>query len=395
MRKLDFFLKYSFILTSLILILPNLIREVPFAIVGLFSIIIYFKEKLYQKRDFLIFLYFLVCLISLIYTTDLIEGFKQIEGLLPVMYLSFAFLVFKRKQIINLNIIKKWLLIFNYSNLFFLIIYAIYLFLNFDEISYNNIRTALDEIPLIKIHPIYFSILGVITILLNLKFKDLVQNYFLFAFVGFIMINISGVRATFLSIPLLIILLIGLMRISVFYKLRIFLSVAFLIVLIGFLNKDLIKRFSEVFSKQTFERVNLDNSTSIRYAVWDCSLSQINETNMFFGKGIGDVRKALQNCYNEKYTELNKYYNTHNQYLFFYLTVGLLGLFSFLISIFEILKDSNKNKYLIIILSFFLYMFLFENVLERKYGILIFYFSMMFTFNLFELKAENNIDKKN
>lgn len=392
MISIKILLKYSLLLTSILLILPNSIREVPFAFLGLLSIIIYFKEKLYKIKDIYIFSFFLVCSISLIYTSNLKEGFSKIEGLLPVLYLSFSYLVFLRQNIISKQLVKKWIILFNTSNLVFIVIFFVYCYFKITDFSYNNLRTILDTIPLIKIHPIYFSFIGILTILINYRFQSLFKYYYLFIAVGFFEVYLSGVRATFLSFPLLLLLFVLLMKKSKLFKLKFLLITSIFLFSVSLLNKDLIKRFNEIKAPQTFERVNIHNSTSIRYAIWTCAYEQMKTSNKLFGEGIGDVRDMLSTCYKTNYPELEKYYNTHNHYFYIYLTVGLIGLSAFFISLLNIvfISKTKDKQFLYLALFFFLYTFLFENVLERKYGILLFYFTIMFTFNLF-LREEDKV----
>lgn len=387
-------LKYSLLSTSILLILPNSIREVPFAILGLLSIIIYFKEKLYKVKDLYIFSFFIVCIFSLTFTSNLREGFSKIEGLLPIVYLGFSYLVFLRDNVISRSLVKKWIVFFNSSNLVFIAIFFTYCFFNVNDFSYNNLRTILDTIPLINIHPIYFSIIGMLTILINYRFNFFFKYYYLFIIFGFFEIYLSGVRATFLSFPLLILLFVLLMKKSKLFKLKFLLIALTCILSLSLLNKDLIKRFNEIKSPQTFERVNIHNSTSIRFAIWTCAYKQMKTSNPFYGEGIGDVRDKLTSCYTNNYPELKKYYNTHNHYLYIYLTVGLIGLIAFFISILNIifLSKTKDKQFLYLALSFFLYTFFFENVLERKYGILLFYFTIMFIFNLFLIDEKNKLE---
>ena len=138
-----------------------------FALLGLFAIIYYFREKLYKKKDIIFFLYFLVLAFSLIYSNNLKYGFRYLEAQLPFFYLPFAYLVFSRRQIIDEQTIKKWISFFNLSNLLFLLSFVFYFLLQSQEVSYNNIRTSFDTMPLLGIHPIYLSIIAVLTIFSN------------------------------------------------------------------------------------------------------------------------------------------------------------------------------------------------------------------------------------
>jgi O-antigen ligase len=385
MNKTEKILKYALLSTSLFLILPNKIREVPFAILGFITIIIYLKSKIFKKRDLLLFSFFIINILSIIYTKDIKQGLSKIEGLLPFFYLSVAFLVFRKKYNIGYKIIEWWILVFNISNLIFLLIFLFFHFYTFHNFTYNDIRTSLDTMPLINIHPIYLSIIGVLGVFIFLKFKKGKIIDFLFLLNYIIFLYLSGVRATLIVLPLLTIIYVILLEKKGVFKFKLLLFALLSLSALYLFNTDFKRRFNEIKDPKSYLNVNIHNSTSIRYAIWDCSISQMKSSNLFFGEGIGDVKVLLLNCYDSKYPELNKYYNTHNQFFFIFLTTGILGLISFILTIIFVYRESmaSDNKFLILTLFFYFYMFNFENILERKYGILIFLFFIFFIFNLF------------
>jgi O-antigen ligase len=143
-------------------------------------------------------------------------------------------------------------------------------------------------------------------------------------------------------------------------------------------------RFTELFNKESFERVNLNNSTSIRYFILKCSVNLALESPLL-GYGLGDVQQELDTCYILNGVQLpTGKYNSHNQYLFIWLSNGLFGLVLFclyLIYIFSLAKK-NKDYFLLSVLLLFMVSFLFENVLSRQSGVVLF----SFLINLFILK---------
>ena len=87
--------------------------------------------------------------------------------------------------------------------------------------------------------------------------------------------------------------------------------------------------------------VNYTESTiplSYRTLVWECSSKIANgNTNKFFGIGFRETSNKLVNCYENEIKDLatkqnfiNKRFNTHNQYLDFYISSGLISLVLFL-----------------------------------------------------------------
>lgn len=379
-----YIIKKCFLLSALLLVLPNKVREIPLALLGLFSIILYFREKIFNKQDIFLFLYFFVLAFSLIYTKDIKYGFQYLESQLPFFYLPFTYLVFTRNFFLSSDFIIKWIKLFNLSNVLFSIFFISYFLFQSQSISYNNIRTALDTIPLLGIHPIYISIIAVLAIFTNLHTQNKHKALqFIFIFVNLFLLVISGVRATLLLFPIIILAFLLISNLRLIIKIYMVLLILILSYGVVIFNKDFTKRLSEILNPVTYNQVNLHNSTSIRASIWDCALIQAKHSNPLIGEGIGSTRGLLQKCYDSKYPELNKYYNTHNQYLSIYVSTGIIGLISIILFLYLISKSVSlqNKKYFIFTLIFYLYMFIFENVLERKYGLLFFLTFLLFVFN--------------
>jgi O-antigen ligase len=291
------------------------------------------------------------------------------------------------------NFLLKWTFLFNLSCFIFLIVFCCFFYFQGISINYNNIRTVLDKIPLIGIHPIYLSILSVLGILLSFYvFNENKKINTFFIIIQIILLILSGARSTFIAFMIVIFLLIFMSRLAKSSKYLIIISSVLFLSSLVVINSDFKKRFKEVILPASYSKVDINNSTSIRNAIWRCSLIEIEKSNIFIGNGIGDVPTKLQECYDCKYPELDKFYNSHNQYFSILLGMGVLGLLAFLSFIFYFIRLAliNKNKYLLVLMIFYLYMFVFENILERKYGILMFLFFIFFVFNLFQKNETND-----
>ncbi len=127
------------------------------------------------------------------------------------------------------------------------------------------------------------------------------------------------------------------------------------------------------------------NSTNVRLGSLYCSLEIIKE-NWILGVGIGDVQDYLDSCYQEKIgAEIYTWrtYNSHNQYLYFGIACGLIGLIVFLFQTLFFIKFSFQNQ-LWVGLYFFICMaviFMTENVLLRASGIM--YYALFSSLILF------------
>lgn len=133
------------------------------------------------------------------------------------------------------------------------------------------------------------------------------------------------------------------------------------------------------------------NSTNVRNGIYYCSYLVLKD-NFLYGVGIGDVQDELNICYNTEigakiYTWTN--YNSHNQYLYFFLCAGLLGGLVFLISFVYQMRISLKHGN-IIYTNFLLLVgliFLTENLLVRSDGVIFYaFFSSLLIFNVSENK---------
>lgn len=123
-----------------------------------------------------------------------------------------------------------------------------------------------------------------------------------------------------------------------------------------------------------------------RIVIWQCAKSIVDEKgfNYFIGTFSSEVvDNKLISCYNSKEVSNGPYwwigknnykYNTHNQFLWFFASYGLIGIILFL-SIFVIhIRNfyKFKNEYSLFFVLIFLFQCLFENVLSRQLGIYVF-----------------------
>ena len=397
MKKEFLALNYIFYFISFYVLLPNRIKEVPFALLGLVSIIIFIREKKIDLKLFsLVMLFFAINLLSLIYTKNISYGFHRIEGLLPFLYLGFAFSVFSKMELrIEKKVVYNWILLFNTCNFIFLIIVFNYFYFNSIPVSYNSIRKVFDEIPIINMHPIYLSITAVLGFLsCTYIFKEHIKKSIFLILINISLLFLTGTRSAFLGFLIVLVLGLFIGKFASKFKWIIGVSGCLVVFMLFMFNSDFSKRFLEISASNTYSKVNLDNSTSIRVAVWDCSVQQIKKSNLIIGNGIGDIPSVLQQCYDDQFDGFDKYYNSHNQYFSILLGSGIVGLMSFLIFFILHLISAfkAKNNLLFLVIFFYLFMFNFENILERKYGILLMCFSMFFVFNIF-IKHEETVLK--
>lgn len=156
-------------------------------------------------------------------------------------------------------------------------------------------------------------------------------------------------------------------------------------------------------SRYIIQRIALEKGEP-RIVIWQCAKSIIDEKdfNYFVGTFSSEaVDKKLIACYNSEVVSNGPYwwigknnynYNTHNQFLWFFTSYGLIGLILFLsvflIHIFNFYK--SKNEYSLFFVIIFLFQCLFENVLSRQLGIYLFlWFCFLFINSSKNLKNES------
>jgi O-antigen ligase len=398
MKKELQFLNYIFYSIAFFILLPNRIKEIPFVVLSIFAVIMYRNEKRIDfKSIFAVLLFFFVNVLSLLYTHDMKYGLHRLEGILPFLYLGFSYGVFLKLDIrIEKKVVENWIFFFNGSIIAFLVIVFSFFQYKGITITYNSIRTVFDEIPLINMHPIYLSIVAVLGIMSCVfVYNDNKKKSSFFIFVNFILLFMTGAKAAFIGFFILLLFVLCFGKIPSKIKYIVLFISALLVYLLFIFNSDFKKRFYEMIIPVSYSKVNPNNSTSVRLAVWDCGFQEIKHYNIIIGNGIGDVPTILQQCYDAKYPELDKFYNTHNQYFSIILGTGLVGLISFLwfFMTFFIEAIKTKNYYLVILILFYLYMFNFENIIERKYGILLMLFFLFYGFNIFTKTAKYPVNR--
>ncbi len=132
------------------------------------------------------------------------------------------------------------------------------------------------------------------------------------------------------------------------------------------------------------------NATNVRLGCYYCSL-EIFKEHPVIGVGVGDIQNDLNNCYASKigasiYTWRD--YNSHNQYLFYLASCGLIGLGLFLFSIFYNFNGSFslKDPFLNFFIIYIGLIFLTENFICRNDGNML--YSLFIALFLFKGRRE-------
>ena len=385
--------KYLLVLTGAFVLLPFNFRGLIVILFLLLGVYAFFKKnKSASNKQILINVSLYVAyVISLLYTNNYKAGLGFLTTTLPLFIfpISFILISFNKEIITQLIYNKKSFFYSFYFSCSLLSILILIKAIPFLDLANNRILIN----PYLKVletdfywlsdHPIYLSLAISISLILlfNIfknKFKKgvtiLIFSGFIIQLTTLIIMSRKGVLLAFILVFILRILILKKLSIKTFFYSVFFLGAVSLVTLQ--ISSDTITRFKEVFDKKSYKKVEDFSSTSIRYYVYECSL-KVFKKNILFGYGVGDVKNELKKCYKTVSNVLYKgNYNSHNQYLGVLLYVGIFGLILLLFILgfnFWLFFTSNDYTSLCILLLFATIM-MFENILDRQNGVILYSF---------------------
>lgn len=363
------------------------------------------KKSVFYKPFFLNIIPFVLCVFSLLWTENISYGLSSVERSLSL--LIFPLIIFILKPISKKNQIIIFIKIFILSSAGLALWVTIYVFIRlflFNEIidgtsNYvliHMIRNIIEETPLVGEHPIYFSLiegLAIVFFIFN-RFKCLVINIIVLTFliVGVFLASSKGpLLALFIVLGIIIFMHIKSKSKAISLTVLFFGLITLLVV-----YTPLNTRFKELTNTRFFYPKGIYfNSFNTRVGIYACCVKLAEEVP-FYGIGEGDVQNKLNGCYDESYVT-SAYdigtFNSHNQYFHFLLSYGLLGFSLIMITFVFFLREAwfFENKIYICFLIFFFINFLFENLLSRNTGVVLF---SMFNCMLYFLKLIESDNSK-
>ena len=146
------------------------------------------------------------------------------------------------------------------------------------------------------------------------------------------------------------------------------------------LNPNIAKRFfvEESINKSITQFKELEP----RVIIWDCAyqVTQQKDFSVLFGTtSYTNMKESMLSCYDDSIQDysrkqwfLFRKYNTHNQYLDFYLIGGVLSLILLFLFLYFYIVKNRSNFFAIAIISSFFIMMSVENIFHRQFGCLIF-----------------------
>jgi len=370
-------------------------------VISLFTIIKGKKRSINPLFYYSPVLLFIPLIIGFFYTTYMDNAIHDIikknSFLLIPLFLSFE-TKYNLKKLSYFA--KRGLLLGVITSLLFLIINVLYRFVIINKESelinlFNFNYTRYNFTNILKIHPTYFGIYILFSMVLILKLyyekRIKIIPFTVLSVLFTIGILFINQRIIFILFGLLILFFI-------FYFLKTqvqkkaylkFLIVTVLLIFIGFISFSKIKktyvyyRFTKELNWEFSDKINSfyikekGQVSDPRLARWKGIVNLINEKPLF-GFGAGSETQVLGKMFKEKgmINSYNKKYNTHNQYLSVLVEFGFFGFLFFLFFLLSNLYFSIKYKNIefISVLTILIMVGLVENILSRNNGITFFTF---------------------
>ncbi|TXB65422.1 O-antigen ligase family protein [Vicingus serpentipes] len=152
-------------------------------------------------------------------------------------------------------------------------------------------------------------------------------------------------------------------------------------------------RFSEISLTNTAlpSEEGDGDSFNVRTGILHCTIELISN-NWLTGVGPGQTQKLLDKCYMDIAPEIYKdeHYNTHNQFLSYWVGMGVLGILTLIFILFSTSYVGLKNHNLLplIVCLFFSLCFMTENILVRQQGVVVVaFFLNLFYFTEYRTKS--------
>ena len=353
----------------------------------------FFKNILNNKLSVILISFFIIHIISLIYTKDMKAGTFDIESKLSLLVFPIIFPNLKSIYIEKFKLLIHFFIAGCTISSVICLSHSMYLIIElnapFQYITYSDLSLFL--------HPTYFALylsVGISSIVYILKTeKNISKNrkaiYVLiclfFSIMIFLLSSKAGIIALFLLIGTIIITTIK------FNRWSIAISLFFLILLSSLLMQN--ERFSplkniviEMFSQK--KEIQKIESSSERIIIWGISKNIIS-SNWLIGIGAGDVKDELLKEYKSiGFNEgEDKKLNAHNQFIETFLSVGIVGILLLIYLIFNLFMKGQEEKNFLLMSFAIIFMinFLFESILNTQAGIVFFTFSIC----LFSKYSEN------
>jgi hypothetical protein len=358
----------------LLLLALSFSKSIPNIILGVallfYAVLLYQKEVVFPKKHYFFpfGLLLLYLLIKAVFQSSIGNEVNVFSRFLMVIVLPIVFIPVPRNKII-------WGFI---ASVFIAVSIAlIHTFIYYLHNKTLPFSTGEDVNRILIIERPYMGFICLVALILCLfmakeypKFKKALLALGLF----------FGIFIFFIAARLSLITLIGVALIYLLFysglsavKKVVIITVCFMAVFTALLSyKNLSNRFFIADSFQTMQ------DYEPRVVIWSCASEIIRSSdfNLIFGsKSFNWMQEQYVQCYADSIANESKKawflaikYNSHNQFIDFFLIGGFLGLGLFLFFVFSMMKNAKGNFYFFSIVVSLTLFFLMENVLHRQFG---------------------------
>ncbi|SRX52639.1 O-antigen ligase family protein [Aequorivita sp. CIP111184] len=373
---------YAFLLLYLIIPFDNYIRALPNILMAILVVAFPFiikKQDFRKLKSLPIFIFFglfaYLCIDSFL-AGRWQEDYKIINKVMIALGLAILYIPVADIKKINSAIIFSALAA---------IIFSIY---NFVLITDATGSFALGESPQVVesllIDRLYLGLLSTFSILISFqaiqKKYHPNNNYYLAN------ILINALFIILIASKIAVISLVVLLLIRQFYGQRKIWKVAIAVFAVAALV-GLFFLMKNEKGNQLYETKVSDNNTTPRFiensmtyelraVTWKCAINIINDEGFnLTGIGFGETKDKLVSCYENKISNpkkrekfVSERYNTHNQFLDFYISAGFIALLLFLLFIIVSFLTTKKQFLPTAMITLLIMYSLVENVFQRQIG---------------------------
>lgn len=388
-KKIKSFFCFEFFTTLLLIshFLSHFFVSISFLLFILYSIFHFFYTKKLDLNLYYLYPigYFILALISLIWSSDVLISLKGIKLLLPFLLLPISMTYINN---ISKNSIKNCIRYWIYFIVLFFIILLVRASYYFFQTSKNNYFFYHDLVSLFKDNAIYISSFVSIGLLLFFNLctkdkKDLVLSGILLLFL--ILLNSKNLILMTFFVQIIIFIHQTFQSFSIKKILSIFLLFISLFSVLFFIDPVKNRFLNEIHHfnlKQIWIGKNYTNYhwTGVQNRIFQIrifiEMIQNKTFPLLYGLGINNSQFYLTQYYQHYYLYKEFWnYNFHNQYIQTISELGILGIILLFGFFFIIILNRNKNKKFALILTIiFMSLFISESFIVRQKGITFFCF---------------------
>lgn len=394
---------FAFLLLYLIIPFDEYIRALPNLLLGLLVVVFPFivkKEdfKKLVKKPALLFLAFFVFLV----VNSLLNGRIQEDFYILKKTLIAAGLVLLYIPVRNFEKIDKAIIFSAIAAMLFSLINVFVL----NDISSFEVRNPIDYL---LVDRLYLGLLSVLSILVSYKsikpeFHPNNQFYLANITLNILFMFIIGSKVA-------VVVLFAVLLLRQFYgprkKLRLLVTTAiitFAAIIIFSSSKNIIKKYfygseSNMEAKYDEPSLHIDFLT----IVWKCAYGMgISEAPNFFGMGFKTTNERLLECYDQNISNSktkdwfrSNRFNTHNQFMDFYLSTGLTGFVLFAGILLVLFIQYRKQFFPVALLVTIVLFGMTENFFHRQIGAYYFGFILIVLLSsttFLQRNSENSVE---